>query len=104
MLLGGVLLDCVPGILYRGHSLGNLVWTDTSTEIKNTLKLNQIIIIYYCSINGDKPNFTKNDEVIDTSDIPSITHRVENIYKSEKDPRIYRYLELGNGMKVTLIQ
>ena len=74
---------------------------------KNSTSLNQaqpIYIIYYCSINGDKPNFTKNDEVIDTSDIPSITNRVENIYKSEKDPRVYRYLELGNGMKVTLIQ
>ena len=70
----------------------------------HSTKLNQFIIIYYCSINGDKPNFTKNDEVIDTSDIPSITNRVENIYKSEKDPRVYRYLELGNGMKVTLIQ
>ena len=89
------------------YRVGNLVWTDTSTKIKtlpHSTKLNQFIIIYYCSINGDKPNFTKNDEVIDTSDIPSITNRVENIYKSEKDPRVYRYLELGNGMKVTLIQ
>ena len=30
--------------------------------------------------------------------------RVEKIYKSQRDHRKYRYVELSNGMKVTFIQ
>ena len=41
---------------------------------------------------------------IDISEIPAITRRVENIYKADRDERSYRYLKLGNGMKVALVQ
>ena len=41
---------------------------------------------------------------VNISEIPAITRRVENIYKADRDEKSYRYLKLGNGMQVALVQ